>query len=98
MSIHPSLSTAGKGKSQRTVLKRTERIKQLMKEGKWTDSSKIFGLPKLKIVRLKVKKEKAAEKPEAAAAEATAETAKTTPTAKAAAPAAEKQAKPKEKS
>jgi small basic protein (TIGR04137 family) len=88
MSIHPSLSSASKGKQQRTVLKRAERVKQLMKEGKWTDSSKMFGLPKLKIVRLKVKKEKAAEKPEAAAAEATAET-------KAAAPAAEKQTKPK---
>ncbi|MDD5617871.1 MAG: small basic protein [Candidatus Omnitrophica bacterium] len=94
MSIHPSLSSAGKGKQQRTVLKRSERIKQLMKEGKWTDSSKIFGLPKLKIVRLKIKKEKAAEKTEAAAAEATAGV----PEAKAAAPAAQKQTKSKEKS
>lgn len=94
MSIHPSLSSASKGKQQRTVLKRSERIKQLMKEGKWTDSSKIFGLPKLKIVRLKIKKEKAAEKTEAAAAEATAGA----PEAKAAAPAAQKQTKSKEKS
>jgi small basic protein (TIGR04137 family) len=97
MSLHPSLSSASKGKQQRTVLKRAERIKHLIKEGKWAEDSKIFGLPKLKIVRLKVKKEKAAEKPEAAAAEVTAETAKT-PTSKPAAPAAEKQTKTKEKS
>ncbi|MDD5291630.1 MAG: small basic protein [Candidatus Omnitrophica bacterium] len=95
MSLHPSLRSVGKGKQQRTVLKRAERIKQLMKDGKWTETSKIFGLPKIKIVRLKVKKEKAAEKPEAAAAEAAGEAAKTAAPAKAAAPAAGKQAKTK---
>lgn len=65
MSIHPSLSSAVKGSKQRSVLKRTERIKHLMKKGKWTDASKVFGMPKIKMIRLKVKKEKAAEKPEA---------------------------------
>ncbi|MBL7196887.1 MAG: small basic protein [Candidatus Omnitrophica bacterium] len=91
MSIHPSLSSAIKGKQQRTVLKRTERIKHLMKKGKWTDASKVYGMPKIKMIRLKVKKEKAAEKPaEAEAVEATAE-------AKAA-PLAEEKTKPKEKS
>jgi len=69
MSIHPSLSESGK-KKQRSVLKRTERIKDLMKKGKWDDSSKVFGLAKTKIMRLKVKK--AAEKPkEEETAEAT---------------------------
>ncbi|NQU19129.1 small basic protein [bacterium] len=71
MSIHPSLSSALKGKQQRTVLKRVERIKHLQKKGKWDESSKVYGLPKIKMIRLKVKKEKAAEKPEAEAAEAT---------------------------
>ena len=64
MSIHPSLSSASKGSKQKTVLKRTERIKHLMKKGKWTDTSSVYGLPKIKMTRIKVKKEKV-EKPEA---------------------------------
>ncbi|MFH1622421.1 MAG: small basic protein [Candidatus Omnitrophota bacterium] len=92
MSIHPSLRSAAKGSKQRTVLKRTERIKHLMKKGKWTDSSKVYGMSKIKMVRLKVKKEKTAEKPEVetATAEAT--------EAKAAAPVTEAKVKSKEKS
>lgn len=92
MSIHPSLRSAAKGSKQRTVLNRTERIKHLMKKGKWTDASKVYGMPKIKMVRLKVKKEKAAEKPEAEAATAEATE------AKAATPVAEEKAKSKEKS
>jgi len=90
MSIHPSLSSAIKGKQQRTVLKRTERIKHLMKKGKWDENSKVFGMPKIKMTRLKVKKEKAAEKPETEATEAT--------EVKEAAPVAGKQSKSKDKS
>ena len=63
MSIHPSLGAAVKGKQQKSVLKRTERIKHLMNKGLWKEDSKIFGLPKIKTVRIKIKKEKAAEKP-----------------------------------
>jgi small basic protein (TIGR04137 family) len=106
MSIHPSLRTAAKGQQQRTVLKRSERIKHLMKKGGWTEASSVYGLPKMKITRIKVKKEKV-EKPEAEAAavattEAKATTAKTATTkattAKAAAaPAAEEKTKSKEK-
>ncbi|MFH0877310.1 MAG: small basic protein [Candidatus Omnitrophota bacterium] len=65
MSIHPSLGSAAKGKQQKSVLKRTERIKHMMTKGLWKDDGKVFGLPKIKAVRLKIKKEKAAEKPEA---------------------------------
>ncbi|MFC1645611.1 small basic protein [Candidatus Omnitrophota bacterium] len=95
MSIHPSLSSAAKGSKQKTVLKRTERIKHLMKKGKWTDASSVFGMPKIKMTRLKIKKEKAAEKPEAevAATEATEAT-----ETKAATPAAGEKTKSKEKS
>ena len=72
MSIHPSLRSSEKGKALRTVLKRTERIKHLIDKGKWSDSSKAYGLPKIKMVRLKVvKKEKAAKKPEDEAAATT---------------------------
>jgi len=85
MSIHPSLGSAVKGKQQKSVLKRSERIKHMMAKGLWKDDGKVFGLPKIKAVRLKVKKEKAAEKP---AEEGTAETA-----APAAAPAADQKTK-----
>jgi small basic protein (TIGR04137 family) len=63
MSIHPSLGAAAKGKQQKSVLKRTERIKHLMSKGLWKEESKVFGMPKIKALRIKIKKEKAAEKP-----------------------------------
>jgi len=69
MSIHPSLRDTEKTKKQRSVLKRSERLKILMEKGEWKEGDPIFGLPKVKTVRIKIKKEKAAEKLEATAAE-----------------------------
>jgi len=64
MSIHPSLKLHKGQAETRSVLKRTERIRMLMAEGKWDrNSSSIYGLPKVKIVKIKIKKEKAQEKP-----------------------------------
>lgn len=63
MSIHPSLGAAVKGKQQKSVLKRAERIKHMMAKGLWKEDSKAFGMPKIKALRIKIKKEKAAEKP-----------------------------------
>jgi small basic protein (TIGR04137 family) len=63
MSIHPSLGAAVKGKQQKSVLKRSERIKHMMAKGLWKEDSKAFGMPKIKALRIKIKKEKAAEKP-----------------------------------
>ncbi|MFB3919433.1 hypothetical protein BU251_03715 [Candidatus Velamenicoccus archaeovorus] len=89
MSIHPSLGAAVKGKQAKSVLKRTERIKYLMNKGLWKEDSKVFGLPKIKAVRIKIKKEKAAEKPaeEGAVAAAGAPAATPAPDQKAKAPA-----------
>ena len=62
MSLHPSLKQGNSKGSSRTVMKRDERIKKLIKEGKWDEKSKVFGLPKVKIVRMKAaKKEKKQE-------------------------------------
>jgi len=62
MSLHPSLKQRDSKGLSRTVMKRDERIKKLIKEGKWNDKSKVFGLPKVKIVRMKTaKKEKKQE-------------------------------------
>lgn len=62
MSLHPSLRKAGKSRTVKTVLKRNERIQWLKERERWDGSSRVYGLPKIKIVKLKtVKKEKAAE-------------------------------------
>ena len=71
MSIHPSLSSKDKGKRQRSVLKRFERLKELIEKEKWKPGNSIFGLPKLKALRWKIKKIKKAEEAEAPAGEAT---------------------------
>lgn len=66
MSIHPSLALSDKDKKQRSVLKRTERLRIMLEKGQWKEGDKVYGLPKIKTVRIKIKKEKA-EKVEAAA-------------------------------
>jgi len=72
MSIHRSLSQKEKDKKQRSVLKRIERIKILMNKGIFKEeTASCFGLPKLKVLKIKIKKEKAKE--------AASETAPTTP-------------------
>lgn len=85
MSIHPSLNISEKDKKQRSVLKRIERIRSMMEKGQWKKGDAVFGLPKIKTIKIKIKKEKTAEKAEVAAGE----------TAAAAAPAAKEQASAK---
>jgi small basic protein (TIGR04137 family) len=65
MSVHPSLNISDKDKKQRSVLKRTERLRTMMEKGQWKEGDKVYGLPKIKTVRIKIKKEKV-EKVEAA--------------------------------
>jgi small basic protein (TIGR04137 family) len=74
MSIHPSLKSNEKDKKQRSVLKRAERIKMMLEKGKWKEGDGVFGLPKIKTLKIKIKKEKA-EKTETPGAAAGAETA-----------------------
>jgi small basic protein (TIGR04137 family) len=62
MSIHPSLSASAQNKKQKSVLKRSERIRTMLEKGTWHEGQSVFGLPKIKTVRIKIKKEKAAEK------------------------------------
>ena len=71
MTQHPSLRSANKGKQHRSVLKRFERLKHMKEKGEWEENKSIFGLPKIKILKLKIKKEKAApaEEGEVAGAE-----------------------------
>ncbi len=59
MSIHSSLRGGGKGKKHRSVLKRYERLRVLKDKNLWTEERSVLGIPKVKMQRLKVKKEKA---------------------------------------
>ncbi|GAB62711.1 MAG: small basic protein [Candidatus Jettenia sp.] len=71
MSIDKSLKTKGKLVRPRNVLTRIERIKLLREEKKWEPTISVFGIPKVKVLKLKQrgKAEKKA-KPEATAAAA----------------------------
>lgn len=84
MSLHSSLKIDKASVTQRTVQTRIERIKELMKKGSFNEQSKVTGLPKTKIVRVKAKKK--VKEAEAGAADAKG----AAPAAKAAAPAGKK--------
>ena len=72
MSIHPSLRSAGgAGGSRRNVMKRHERVRHLMAQGTWPEGRSVFGLPKIK--QMKIKARKAAAKEEKAATPAAGE-------------------------
>ena len=60
MSIHSSLRSSNAMKKHRSVLKRYERLKTLKEKNLWDDSKSVLGIPKVKMQRIKVKKEKAA--------------------------------------
>jgi len=78
MSIHPSLAISDKDKKQRSVLKRTERIRLMQEKGNWKEGDPVYGLPKIKTLRIKIKKEKAEKAEAPVAGEAAAAPAETT--------------------
>ena len=75
MGLHPSLKRAERIGAERSVMKRSERIKWLKAKGQWKDGDKVLGLPKIKVVKIKAakKEKKEEEKPEEGSAAATAE-------------------------
>lgn len=60
MSLHRSLRSTGKMKRHRSVLTRLERLKILSGKGAWDETKSPLGLPKVKHLKVTVKKEKAA--------------------------------------
>ena len=72
MSIHKSLSTGGHLARTRSVLTRYERILELRRTGRWEDDASPYGLPKVRVLKMKKrtkeKKKKEEETPEAAPA------------------------------
>ena len=59
MSLHPSLALSDKDKKQRSVLKRTERLRLMAEKNTWKEGDRVSGLPKIKTLRIRIKKEKA---------------------------------------
>ncbi len=74
MSIDKSLVSKGKLVRHRSVLTRTERIQHLTDEGLWDEKKSVYGLPKVKTIKVKKKVKVAKEKTEeeTAVADATA--------------------------
>ena len=67
MSIHSSLRVKKSAETLRNVMKRHERVRHLMAQGLWPEGRSVFGLPKIKQLKMKVRKA-AKEKDEASAA------------------------------
>lgn len=72
MSIHPSLNSPEKDKKPRSVMKRAERLRSMFEKGKWKEGEDVYGLPKIKALKIKIKKEKAEKAETAAGTEAAA--------------------------
>lgn len=68
MSQHTSLKLRGFGVRHRNVLKRYERLKKLKVDDRWKEDMSVFGLPKVKSLKVKIKKIKAEAKADAPAA------------------------------
>ncbi len=74
MSIDKSLKLHSALQRPRSVLSRAERISTLRESGKWEEGQSIFGLPKVRVRRVrkrpKVSKAETAETPESAETQA----------------------------
>lgn len=88
MSIDKSLRRKNSLQRARNVLTRGERIKTLMDEERWQDGRGPYGLPKVKVIRVVVKKVKKAKEEEAGAEGEAAAAAGAAPAAGGKAPAA----------
>ena len=72
MSIHRSLKATETMKRHRSVLSRLERVRILQEKGSLdVKGASCLGLPKVKHLKIRIKKEKAAAAPEGAAAAGT---------------------------
>ena len=80
MSIDKSLVSKGKLVRHRSVLTRTERVQHLTDEGLWDEKKSVYGLPKVKTIKVKKKVKVAKEKTEEETAVADATTAAATAT------------------
>ena len=64
MTIHKSLKVNSSSVKQRNVLKRAERLTKLQEMDRWNEDSSILGLPKVRVVKISLKKKKKTKKEE----------------------------------
>jgi len=75
MSVHSSLVTKGILGRSRNVLTRYERILELRRAGRWEERPSAYGLPKVKVLKIKKRgKEKKKKEGEEEATEGTTNT------------------------
>jgi small basic protein (TIGR04137 family) len=78
VSLHKSLVARNKLVRARNVLTRAERIERLRQDGRFTDGTSVFGLPKVKaLLKAKPKKKKKEEAEEGTETETETETEET---------------------
>jgi small basic protein (TIGR04137 family) len=58
MSIDKSLKRKTGGNTNRSVMKRTERVLKMMEDGKWTEGQSPIGIPKTRVQKIVLKKKK----------------------------------------
>ena len=68
MTQHSSLKGTAVGVRHRNVLKRHERVQVLQSEEKWGSRESVYKLPKMKLIKIKMKKTKAKQEGETPAA------------------------------
>jgi small basic protein (TIGR04137 family) len=66
MTIDKSLKVKGSGIQNRNVLTRAERIEKLIAADRFKEGDKVFGLPKVRVVKISLKKKKKVKTEEAA--------------------------------
>ena len=58
MTLDKSLKVRAGLARQRSVLKRVERLEKLKESDRWTEGESVFGLPKVRVQKLVLKKKK----------------------------------------
>lgn len=64
MSRHKSLRSKNKHQRTRNVLTREEQIEKLMEDERWEEGDSVFGLPKVKVETISLRKRPAPEEEE----------------------------------
>lgn len=62
MTIDKSLKIKAGAAKTRNVLTRAERLAKLIDEDRWQEGQPVYGLPKVRVVKLAMKKKKKAKK------------------------------------
>ena len=62
MTIDKSLKVKKGGVANKSVMTRVERINRLKELGKWEDGNAILGMPKVRVVKISMKKKKKEKK------------------------------------